>query len=344
MTAESNSQPSTPPVSASSPRMHTEVAMLTTFTFPSSDGTEILGWTNNGTGPTVVVCNGLGVPPEAWPRLLDEHCGYRVVGWNHRGGLGSDRPAEPAAIRVEDHVADALALMEHTGIDRALLVAWSLGVNVSFEIAATHPDKVAGMLMCAGVPGGTYDAAFATLLMPKPLRRQSGLMVSRAGQVLGKPLTLLARAVPKGNTFAEILRHSGFMLPSAQTKDIVPWLNAFAEHDFEWYFKLMVAAGDHEPMDPSFVQCPITVVAGGFDVMTSMRDVVTFAEKIDHAEVHVLHATHFVPLEYPDEVMAMLDGLLMRTDLASQADADLLQRAEDEEELLESTVVDLRVS
>ena len=105
----------------------------------------------------------------------------------------------------------------------------------------------------------------------------------------------------------------------------------------------MVAAGDHEPMDPSFIQCPITVVAGGFDVMTSMRDVVTFAEKIDHAEVHVLHATHFVPLEYPDEVMAMLDGLLMRTDLASQADAGLLKRAEDEEDLLESTAVDLRV-
>jgi pimeloyl-ACP methyl ester carboxylesterase len=316
--------------------------MYSTFTFTSADGTEILGWTNNGTGPAVVICNGLGVPPEAWPRLLDADCGYRVVGWNHRGGLGSGRPTDPTAIRVQDHVADALALMEHVGIDRALLAAWSLGVNVSFEIAATHPDKVAGMLMCAGVPGGTFDAAFANLMVPKPLRRQTGLMVSRAGRLIGKPLNVFARTVPKGNTFAEILRHSGFMLPSAQTKDIVPWLNAFAEHDFEWYFQLMVAAGDHQPMDPSFVQCPITVVAGGFDVMTSMRDVVAFAEKIDHAEVHVLHATHFVPLEFPDEVMAMLDGLLMRSDVVDQADAGLVARAEAEEDLREATVIDLR--
>lgn len=313
--------------------------MHSTFTFTSSDGTELLGWSNDGQGPAVVVCNGLGVPPEAWPRLLDPHCGYRVVGWNHRGGLGSGRPADPERIRVEDHVADALALMAHTGIDRALLVAWSLGVNVSFEIAAVHPEKVAGMLMCAGVPGGTYDAAFSTLMVPKPLRKTSGLIVCRTGQAFGKPLTLLARALPKGDTFAEILRHSGFMMPSARTKDVVPWIRSFLEHDFEWYFRLMIAGAEHEPMDPSFVECPITVVAGGFDVMTSMRDVVAFAERIEHAEVHVLQGTHFVPLEFPDEIMAMLDGLLMRSDLT--APADLVARADSEAEILQTTAVDL---
>jgi surfactin synthase thioesterase subunit len=104
----------------------------------------------------------------------------------------------------------------------------------------------------------------------------------------------------------------------------------------------MVAAADHEPMDPSFIRCPITVVAGGFDVMTSMRDVVAFAEHIEHAEVHVLQATHFVPLEFPDEVMAMLDGLLLRSDLADQAGRGLQERAREEREVREATVVDLR--
>jgi len=190
------------------------------------------------------------------------------------------------------------------------------------------------------VPGGTYEAAFSMLMVPRPLRKTTGLMVSRAGQAIGRPLNLLARTVPKGNTFAEILRHSGFMLPSAQTKDVVPWIQSFLEHDFEWYFRLMVAAADHDPMDPSFVQCPITVVAGGFDVMTSMRDVVAFAQKIDHAEVHVLNATHFVPLEFPDEIMAMLDGLLVRSDLS--VPADLEERAADEADVLQETLIDLR--
>ena len=189
--------------------------------------------------------------------------------------------------------------------------AFQIAVHQRSGVMSFTPGllKAAGgsLPRCAGVPGGTFDAAFAYLMVPKPLRKTSGLLVSRTGQLLGKPLTMLARSVPKGAPFAEILRHSGFMLPSAQTKDIVPWIRTFLEHDFEWYFRLMTAAADHEPMDPSFVECPITVVAGGFDVMTSMRDVVAFAERIPHAEVHVLHATHFVPLEFPDEVMAMLE-------------------------------------
>ena len=154
-------------------------------------------------------------------------------------------------------------------------------------------------------------------------------------------MNLLAHNVPKGNTFAEILRHSGFMLPSARTKDVVPWIRSFLEHDFEWYFRLMVAAGDHEPMDPSFLTCPITVVAGGFDVMTSMRDVVAFAHRIDQAEVHVLQGTHFIPLEFPDEIMAMLDGLLMRSDLLAWADSDVVERADEEAALLQQTALDL---
>lgn len=297
--------------------------MYRLFHFTSADGTRIQGWTNDGTGPTVLVCNGLGVPPEAWPRLLDPDCGYRVIGWNHRGGLGSDKPADPSAIGVEDHVTDAVALLDLFEVDRAVVVAWSLGVNVSFELAHQQPDRVAAMLMCAGVPGGTFDAAFANVLIPKPLRRSTGLAVTRAGRLAGRPLNLLARTVPKGKPFAEILRHSGFMLPSATTKDVVPWITSFLQHDFEWYFTLMTAGAAHQPMDPSFVRCPVTVVAGGFDVMTSMRDVVSFAQKIPHAEVHVLQATHFVPLEFPDEIMAMLEGLVAQTDLGDQSAVDL---------------------
>jgi hypothetical protein len=56
----------------------------------------------------------------------------------------------------------------------------------------------------------------------------------------------------------------------------------------------------------------------------------------------VLQATHFVPLEFPDEVMAMLDGLLLRSDLADQAGPGLQERAREEHDVREATVVDLR--
>ena len=267
------------------------------FRFPGVDGTSLVGWTNDADGPPLLVCNGLGTPPEAWPKLLHPEAGYHVAGWNHRGGLGSERPVDPERIRVTDHVDDAFALMDEMGWDSAVLLGWSIGVNVSFEMAKRHPERVDGIVALAGIPGGTFEAGFAPLM---------ALGVTQGGRALSGPLNLLARTVPKGRPFAEVLRLSGFMMPHADAHHAVPWIRAFLEHDFHWYFTLGVAASEHEPLDPSFVEVPVTIAAGGFDVMTSMRDVVAFAEKIPHAVTHVLHGTHMLPLEFPDEILEMV--------------------------------------
>src|SRR5215208_4941162 len=60
----------------------------------SADGTRIEVWTNDAEGPTVLLCNGLGTNPYAWPELLDPDCGVRIVSWNHRGVGRSERPAD----------------------------------------------------------------------------------------------------------------------------------------------------------------------------------------------------------------------------------------------------------
>lgn|GEM_PF-450849 len=296
----------------------TLVPMYSTFEFTSPDGTVLEGWTNNGTGPPILVCNGLGVSPEAWPRLLDPECGYRVVGYNHRGTMGSARPDDPSRIRIDDHVADALAVLDHTGIDKALLVAWSYGVNVSFELTREHPDRVAGLVMCAGVPGGTLDSAFAPLLIPRQLRKPISLAVAKAGELIGPQLNALAKFVPVNRTTADVMRYTGMIMPSARSEDIVPWLDSFVKQDFAWYFHLFPAAGEHERIDPSFVEVPVTVAAGGMDALTSMLDVVAFAKEIEHAQIHVLRGTHFIPLEFPDEIMAMIDDVLIRSQLAPE--------------------------
>ena len=33
----------------------------------SADGTRLAAWTNDADGPTVLLCNGLGTSPYAWP-------------------------------------------------------------------------------------------------------------------------------------------------------------------------------------------------------------------------------------------------------------------------------------
>ena len=114
--------------------------MLEEFDLLAKDDTRLDAWKSGSKGGIpILVYIGMGVPPEAWPRLLDDSCEFSVVGWNHRGALGSDRPEDPSRIDIEDHADDALALMDSMGWERAVIVAWSLGVNVAFELADRKP-------------------------------------------------------------------------------------------------------------------------------------------------------------------------------------------------------------
>lgn len=284
------------------------------FDLIAADGTRLVAWRNANTdGPRVLVCNGMGVPPEAWPRLLAPECDYAVAGWNQRGVLGSDRPADPDRVQIEDHVADAVALMDALGWRDAVLVAWSLGVNVAFELTREHPERVLGILSVAGVPGGTFDTILAPQLVPRPMRRPLGLGIIKAAKRVSRQLNWIAGVVPKNNrAFAEVFRHSGIMLPYADPRDVQPWVEAFFSQDWDWYFTLALALERHGRIDASFVKVPVTLVAGAIDALTSHADVMECAREIPHATVHSLPGTHCLPLEFPDKIMDMLRDLYVR--------------------------------
>jgi pimeloyl-ACP methyl ester carboxylesterase/predicted glycosyltransferase len=80
---------------------------------------------------------------------LARHC--RVVTFDGRGNGRSDRPA--AGYDEREFAADALAVMDATGTERAVLVSLSVGAQRGLMLAADHPDRVAGaVFICPAVP------------------------------------------------------------------------------------------------------------------------------------------------------------------------------------------------
>lgn len=285
------------------------------FTFTGGDGTSVIGWRNHGDGTPVVICNGLGTPPAAWPTVIKLDSGFRVTTWYYRGTAGGDRPADPTRITIQDHVGDALALMDHEGIERAVLACWSLGVNIGFELARQHPDRVAGILAVAGLPGGTFASIGGPLRIPRRLRHRVGTVAAHVGRAAGPALSWTSRHIPANRMTATLISHSGILLPAARPERLVPALREFREHDFRWYFTLALAGAKHPPMDLAFITEPVTLVAGRYDVITSVQDMVDAASRIPHAILHVLPGSHFLPLEYPDELATELRELSRRTTL-----------------------------
>jgi pimeloyl-ACP methyl ester carboxylesterase len=287
------------------------------FRFDSTDGTSVMGWRNDAaSGPAVVISNGLGTGPSAWPHVIRDDSGFRVVTWYYRGTGGGDRPADESRVRIADHVDDLLALMDHEGIDRALIACWSLGVNVGFEFALAHPERVAGLLAVAGVPGGTFRAMFGPLGVPRRFRHDLGVAAAKLGRRLGPQLSWVSAHVPVNRFTSRAISHSGFVLPRATPERLMPAMEEFREHDFRWYFTLAVGAAEHAPMALSFVKAPVTLVAGRYDVLTSMHSMIDAAAQIPHAELHVLPGSHFLPLEYPVEITRELRLLAHRAGLA----------------------------
>ena len=80
---------------------------------------------------------------------LARHC--RVVTFDGRGNGRSDRPA--AGYKESEFAADALAVMDATGTERATIVSLSVGAQRGLILAAEHPDRVTGaVFICPAVP------------------------------------------------------------------------------------------------------------------------------------------------------------------------------------------------
>ena len=69
----------------------------------------------------------------------------RVVTFDPRGNGRSDRPQGFEAYRRREFAADALAVLDAAGVDRAVVVTWC-DMGEALILAAEHPERVAGLV------------------------------------------------------------------------------------------------------------------------------------------------------------------------------------------------------
>jgi 3-oxoadipate enol-lactonase len=282
----------------------------------SPDGTLIEAWSSQGGGIPVLMCNGLGASPAAWPAIVAQASGFQVVGWDYRGLGASQRPRNPERVQVEDHTADARAVLDAFGLPSATVVGWSLGVNVAFELALQDPGRVSGVLAVAGVPGGSFSSLFGPLGVPRRLRAPAGRLSSRLLPVLGRLMPLLVGGMQPWQTLlapAVTHRSAGDVL---RLETLAEVLREFAGHDWGWFRHLAVAVADHAPLDLSPLSCPVTLLAGRYDTLVDVADMRTAAEGRPGTRYRQFPGTHFLPLQYPE---LMLDELRLLTGARSAA-------------------------
>lgn len=100
-----------------------------------------------GDGPAVVFCHGLGGDSIQGPDLAGEPDGYRLVIWDARGHGRTEPLGPPEAFSFATFAADLRALLDHVGIDRAVIAGVSMGAAVAARFACDRPERVRGLVL-----------------------------------------------------------------------------------------------------------------------------------------------------------------------------------------------------
>lgn len=109
-------------------------------------------------GPTVLLLPGQSLGPDVCAGLAaDLAPAFRTV-VVHTRGTGASQ-AEPGPWTTALFAADAVAVLDALGLDRAHVHGFSMGGRVATVLAAGHPDRVERLVLAASGPGGAQEVA-----------------------------------------------------------------------------------------------------------------------------------------------------------------------------------------
>src|SRR5271165_1502446 len=116
--------------------------------------------------------------------------GNRVITLDLLGHGRSDRPRDMWRYSMATYGQQVIALMDHLGLDQAVVMGTSLGANAALEVAASRPERLRGLVIEMPVlDNGLLGSALAFT----PL-----LVALTFGEVAMKVFARMTRAVPRG--------------------------------------------------------------------------------------------------------------------------------------------------
>jgi pimeloyl-ACP methyl ester carboxylesterase len=256
---------------------------------------------DSGSGPPLLVLNGWTASGLIWPDewLHDLEPDHRLLRVCNRGTGWSDPVSEP--FTVADMVADAVAVLDVEGIEKADVFGLSMGGMIAQQLALTHPDRVDHVVLCATAPPPpdfvmADPAVFSKLITP-PAGATSveemvgGVWTSIVGPGFderGKDVLdrLVSRAVERPTPLEVIM--------------------------------LQMQAIATRTGDPADISAPTLVIHGDADPLLPVANGRRLAEVVAGARyVELPGVGHLVPWEEPEKTAAVMCDFLAASEVTS---------------------------
>jgi pimeloyl-ACP methyl ester carboxylesterase len=99
--------------------------------------------------PPVVAIHGITSTSRTWlpiARALDDRASLIALDLRGRGRSST----LPPPFGIDAHVRDVIAVLDHFGLDRAVIAGHSLGAYIAARLATLHPDRVDSLVLVDG--------------------------------------------------------------------------------------------------------------------------------------------------------------------------------------------------
>ena len=310
-----------PVPSARRAKAHKRAAFPKDHDLTVSDGTRI-AYTFRGDGPgmPVVFVNGWSCTDGYWTTIgpAVAAAGHRTIFLDMRGHGESGLPRRPGIaardLRAEDVAperlaADIVEVLDDAGVERAVLVGHSMGVQTIVETCRIAPERVAGLVPIAGA----FENPVKTFAEKPVLDRIYPVAEMIFRFVPFEVLRPVLRRTTPG-LGRRVIQAIGVGGPNVKEKDIAPHIAHIGEVNFSVLFKMMSGLRRHRTAEflPQ-IAVPTLVLAGRRDHFTPASVQQRMADLIPDSElIWFDDAGHLLPIEAPDEVAAAIVDFLAR--------------------------------
>jgi 3-oxoadipate enol-lactonase/4-carboxymuconolactone decarboxylase len=255
--------------------------------FTTRDGVRLY-WRADGhpDRPALLLLNSLGTDHAMWDGVVRALSGrFRLLRMDTRGHGASDAP--PGDYTIGDLAADALAVLDAAGVDKAAVAGVSMGGMTAMHMAVTTPGRLTAIAICnssADIPVQAWQDRAATV-------RAKG-MAAITGMIMPRwfPPAVLAARPPYVSTA----------------------IGVFESLDPQGYAGCCMAIAGLAVRDKlAGITLPTLVVAGSLDEATPpATGAEPIAAAIPGAKLASLPTGHLSPIERPDALAGLLADLV----------------------------------
>ncbi|MFF0509583.1 alpha/beta fold hydrolase [Streptomyces sp. NPDC004250] len=225
--------------------------------------------------------------------------GHRVVTPDLRGYGESD--VTPGKVFLSDFADDVAALLDHLGIERAVVGGVSMGGQIAMEFCRRHPGRVRALLLSdTSAPAETDEGkAYRNRLADRLLAEG---MAGYADEVIGKML-----ASYNVDALPDVAAHVLGMMRATDPRGAAAALRGRAERP-DYRDTLATVA------------VPTLIVVGADDVFTPVSEAEAIAGLVPHAALSVVDgAGHLPGAEQPEHFNTVVLDFLRTAEAADTA-------------------------